>query len=266
MYILWRRMYSTSSRLALAHSSGSSHPAFVVIPMPTFPQAEQFLLIVKHESLHFILHVTLSFVLVIFVNNPAHPLCIFCFPLLFPRLQLLLVLSQLFLHCSGNLTHPCSCLFSFLDCVARVNTSVPIRSCAFTSQPHSNLSRVGDRPSACVDKSWSSFITCRQPKHAQIRYCCSRSLHVHDLRHALHSSDPMMTSSLLLPMMCLISSRASLSLKSRKAPRPSTQKNRDGSGLRQELVPRSFPPWQLEINDGPRDDTHFHKGFVKWVV
>ena len=26
VYILWRRMYSTSSRLALAHSSGSSHP------------------------------------------------------------------------------------------------------------------------------------------------------------------------------------------------------------------------------------------------
>ena len=115
-------------------------PAFVVIPMPSFPPAEQFLLIVMHEFLHFILHVT------IFVNNPTYPLDIFCFPLLFPRLRLLLIPSHLFLHCSDNLTHPCSCLFTFLDCVARVNTSVSMRACALAWQPNSNLSRVGDRP------------------------------------------------------------------------------------------------------------------------
>ena len=34
VYILRRRKYSTSSRLALAHSSGSSLPIFLVIPMP----------------------------------------------------------------------------------------------------------------------------------------------------------------------------------------------------------------------------------------
>ena len=51
-------------RLALAHSSGSSHPPFSVIPMPSFPQAEQFLLVMVHEFLHFILHVTCSFALV----------------------------------------------------------------------------------------------------------------------------------------------------------------------------------------------------------
>ena len=121
------------------------------------------------------------------MNNPAYPLCIFCFPFLFPRLQLLLVLSQLFLHCSGNFTHSCSCLFPFLDCVVRVNTSVSMRACAFTSQPHSNLSRDGDGSYACVDKTWSSSFARSQPEHAQIGHRCSRPRHGHDLRHAPHS-------------------------------------------------------------------------------
>ena len=103
-------------------------PAIVVIPMSSFPQAEQLLLIVMHEFPKFILHVTCSFLFVVFMNNLAYNLCIFCFPLLFTRLQLLLFLSQLFLHCSGNLTHPCSCLLTFLDCVLRVNTSVSMRA------------------------------------------------------------------------------------------------------------------------------------------
>ena len=68
-------------------------PAFVVIPMPTYPQDEQFLLIVVHEFPHFILHVTCSF-FVVFMNNPANPLCIFGFLRLFPRLQLLLANAQ----------------------------------------------------------------------------------------------------------------------------------------------------------------------------
>ena len=68
VYILWRRMLSTSSRLALAHSSGSSHPPLLSSPMPPFPQAEQLGLIVVQEFLHFIWHVTC-----VFWNNPAHP-------------------------------------------------------------------------------------------------------------------------------------------------------------------------------------------------
>ena len=120
-------------------------PALVVIPMPSFPQAEQFLLIVIHEIPLFILHMTHSLVVVLFVNNPAYPLCICGFPLLFPCLQLLLVPSHLFLHCLGILTHPCSCLFHLFYGVVRVNTSVSMRACAFASQPHSNLSRVADR-------------------------------------------------------------------------------------------------------------------------
>ena len=87
------------------------------------------------------------------VNNPAYPLYIFSFLLLFPRLQLLLILSQLFLPCSGNLAYPSSRLFRFLDCVARVDQRVSMRACAFASQPHSNLSRVGDRSYACDDES-----------------------------------------------------------------------------------------------------------------
>ena len=161
-------------------------PAFVVIPVPSFPQAEQFLLIVVHEFSHFILHVACSFVFVVFMKIPRILFASFGSLLLFPGLQLQLVLSQLFLHCSGNLMYPCSCLFHVLVCAVRTNTSVSMRACAFTLHPHSNLARVGDRPYARVDKSWSSFITCSQPKHAQFRYCCSRSRHGHD-RHALHS-------------------------------------------------------------------------------
>ena len=97
-------------------------PAFVVIPKPSFSQSEQFLLILYMSFHHFILHVTCSFIFVVFMDNPSYPPCILCFLLLFPRLQLLLVVSQLFLHCSGNLMYPCSCLFHFLDCVVRVHT------------------------------------------------------------------------------------------------------------------------------------------------
>ena len=53
MYILRRRMYSTSSRLAFAHSSGSSHQP-LLSSHPSFPYAKQLLLIVVHEFPHFI--------------------------------------------------------------------------------------------------------------------------------------------------------------------------------------------------------------------
>ena len=70
VYILWLQMYSTSSRLVLA-------PTFVVIPVPSFPHTEQLLLIVMHV-----------------------------FHLMIPRLQLLLVLFQLFLDRLNDLAHP----------------------------------------------------------------------------------------------------------------------------------------------------------------
>ena len=92
-------------------------------------------------------------------------------------------------HSSAYLAFPGSCLFLFLECAARVDTSVSMRARAFTSHPRSNLSRVGDCPYTCFDESWSSFTACDQSKHAQIRHCHSRSGHGHDLRHALHSRD-----------------------------------------------------------------------------
>ena len=36
----------------LPHSSGSSHPPFVVVPVPSFPRVEQLLLVLMHEFLH----------------------------------------------------------------------------------------------------------------------------------------------------------------------------------------------------------------------
>ena len=115
------------------------------------------------------------------------------------RLQLLLVLFQLSLHCLRNLAHPCSCSSPLLGCVVRVDPSVSMRARAFTSQPYSNSSLVGDRPHTCVDKPWSSLVTPGQPEHAQICHCRSYSRHGRDLRHTPHS---------------LISSRADLALKS----------------------------------------------------
>ena len=135
-----------------------------------------------------ILHVTHYFGLVIFVNNPASSASLFCSRVFRGSL------SQLFLHCSGILAHPCSCLFPFLDCVVRVSRSVSMRDCAFTSQPHHNFSRVGDRSHACIDKSWSSFIAPSQPEHAQIRDCCSRPRHGHHLRCGPHSRSSLLTS------------------------------------------------------------------------
>ena len=91
------------SRLTLAHSSGSSHPP--LLPSQCHPSHT---LISSCSSwcmsfLHFILHATCSFV---FMYNSAYHLCILCFLILSPRLQLLLVLSQLFLHRSDNLMYP----------------------------------------------------------------------------------------------------------------------------------------------------------------
>ena len=86
-------------------------------PMSSFPQTEQLLLIVMHEFSHFVLHAAQVFVPVGFMDNPAYSPHISHFPLPFTRLQLLLVLFQLFLNRLSDLAHPRSCSFRFLDCV-----------------------------------------------------------------------------------------------------------------------------------------------------
>ena len=136
--------------------------AFVVISNATLPaQAEQFLIIVVHESFHVILHLTCPFVLCRFHDqsrvSSLHPLISSSFP---ASSTLACPLSRLFLHCSGSLMYPCSFVFHFIDCV---NPSVWLRASAYIVHWHSNLSRVGDRPHAKVGKSWSSFRACCFP-------------------------------------------------------------------------------------------------------
>ena len=69
VYILWRRMYSTSSRLAWAHNSGSSHPALLSSQSQPSHKSEQLLLVMIHESAHFVFHVTQVFALVFVVSH-----------------------------------------------------------------------------------------------------------------------------------------------------------------------------------------------------
>ena len=166
-----------STRLALAHSSGSSHPpllSFQRHPSHTMSSSctsfsisscTCLVLLFCHfreqsraSSLHLLLSssVTAS-------STPACPLS--TVPPLLGQLDVLMFLFVPFSRCCCSHQH----------------------ERAFPLHPHSNLSRVGDRPCTCVDKSWSSFIRCGQSGHAQIRHCLSRSRHGHDLRHALHS-------------------------------------------------------------------------------
>ena len=171
-----------------AHQFRIKPAAFVVIPMPSFPQAEQFLLIEMHEFPHFILTRELvPFFCRFFVNNPAYPLRIFRFLLLFPQFQLLLILSQL-LPLLEQLGVP---TFLFVPisrlCCSRRPERVDACLCIYFASSFQLVLSAGDRPYTCFDKSWPSFIACGQSKHAQIRHCRSRSGHGHDLRHALHS-------------------------------------------------------------------------------
>ena len=146
MYILWRRMYSTSSRLALAYSSGSSHRLYCH-PMTPFPQAEQFLLIVVHEFPRFIfrshersrvssLHLLFSSS-VPASSTPACPL-----PLL-GQINVLMFLCVPFsrLCCLHQHEHVDACPCTFFEFAFQLV--------------------VGDR---CVDKSWS-FITAHPHVH-----------------------------------------------------------------------------------------------------
>ena len=156
--------------------------AFVVIPMSTFPQAEQFLLVVVHEFPHFILYVVCSFV---FMDNPAYPLCTLHFLLLFPASSNPACPLSTVPPLLGRLDEP-TFLFVPLSRVVHASTDVLMRACAFTLHPHSNLSCIGDRPHACVGKSLPSFITCSQPnKHRSATIVLVPSM-AHDLRHALH--------------------------------------------------------------------------------
>ena len=159
-------------------------PAFVVIPMPPFPQAEKLLLIVMHEFLHFILHVACSFALVIFVNNPrissSHPLLSSSVPAFSDPADPSSAAPPLL----GQLDVPTSLFSIMLVSSTRACRCVPVHLLRIVIP---NCLALVTVPYTCCDKSWPSFIARSQPEHAQIRHCRSRSGHGHDLRHALHS-------------------------------------------------------------------------------
>ena len=101
-YILWRRMYSTSSRLALAQSSGSSHPPLVSFqghPCHKLSNAcSSWCMSFCKLSCTWFVPFFLSISRTILLASSLHLLLY----------KLLLVLSQLFLNCLGDLMYPCS--------------------------------------------------------------------------------------------------------------------------------------------------------------
>ena len=142
-------------------------PAFVVIPVHRDARV---------SSIH-----------LIFFNNPAHPLYISSFLLLFPRLQLLLILSQLFLHCSGNLTYSMFPYVPFRIVLlpsTRACRCVPLHLLRIRIPTYLALVTVR---TLTLTKTQSSFTACGQFEQAQIRHCRSRSWHGNDRRHALLS-------------------------------------------------------------------------------
>ena len=192
-----------------------------------------------------------------FALNPAYPLRILCFLLLFPHFQPLLILSAAARATWCTHVPVCSLFSIVLLASTRPCRCVPV-----------HLLRICI-PFYLALVAWPSFITRGQSKHAQVRHCRSRSGHGHDLRHALNSpsswilmsaharssdrappalrttrtrspcdpcpsfgtlctdlSDPTMTSGSLLPVMCLISSRADLGLKSQCHVECSGRRNR----------------------------------------
>ena len=138
-------------------------PAIVVISTPSFPHAEQLLLITVHEFLHFTMHVSQVFVLLTFTDNifqsslrllpsssaPASP----------TRACPLSAAPQL-LEQLGVPMPVCSPLSIVLFVLTRACRCLPVHLL------HSNLSRGGDCSHACVDKPRPSFVTRGQPEHA----------------------------------------------------------------------------------------------------
>ena len=174
-------------RLALTHSSGSSHPPLLSSQCRASHTLSNSCSSCDARVAPF--HLARSAML---CSCPSHGqsrvlLCVFNFPLPFPHLQLLLILSQLFLNCLSSLAHPRSRSLIFLDCFIRVDTGVPMRCRALVLQSCSNSSRVGNRSHAHVDEPWSSLVARGQSEHAQIRHRCSCSRHGHDLHNAPHS-------------------------------------------------------------------------------
>ena len=78
VYLLWRR--TPPPHVLPWRTAQGQATASVVVQTSPFPQAEQFLFTVVHEFLHFILHMTRSFVFVVLMNNPAYAFCILCCP------------------------------------------------------------------------------------------------------------------------------------------------------------------------------------------
>ena len=240
VHILWRRMYSTSSRLALA----------------SFPHTEQLLLIVMHESLRFLLHAARCFALVLLMDNPAYLLCVFAFPLPCPHLQLLLILSQLFLNCSSSLAHPRSHSLTLVDCVSRVDPGVPVRTCAFVVQSCSNSSRVGDRSHAHVDDTWSSLVARGQTEHAQIRHRCSRSQHGHDLHNALHSGVQLGRADAYPCICCAIVCSNSSIVRTLTLTIPSPPLSHDGQTEHAQIRHRSRSRHGHDLHNAPHSGVH----------
>ena len=129
--MLRRRMYSTSSRLALAHSAqlGIKPSARVVVPMPAFPPTEQYQLIVAHELPHLVMRVARPLILVVLMLGTAYPPCILSLFLFSHIFNFLLIHLRLLFRCLGNLMQPCSCRFHFLACVF---FNMSMRACAFS--------------------------------------------------------------------------------------------------------------------------------------
>ena len=154
--MLLRRMYSISSRLALAHSSGWNHPPFLPSQCQPFPQTEQSLLVIVHELHHLVVRAANSLVLPVLMDDTANPLCILCLPFL---------LRSSSFNCSSIAwatwrTHALVCSVSLLALLASA------RACRYV---------------------FALFLCIRiapnQTEHAQVCCYCYRSWHVRSNDH-----------------------------------------------------------------------------------
>ena len=153
-------------------------------PMPSFPQTEQLLLIVMHEFSHFVLHAAHVFVPVGSMDNPEYSPCISHFPLPFTRLQLLLVLFQLFLNRLSDLAHPRSCSFRCLDCVVLPRACLSALAHLLCNRTPTRLALVIVRTLSLTNPGTPSSHAANPNMH---RSATAVLVHGHDLRHTLHS-------------------------------------------------------------------------------
>ena len=108
-------------------------------------------------------------------------------PSFFSRLELLLVLSQLLFHCSGNLMYPCSCLFHFslvLFTPKRACRCVPVHFLSIRIPTCRTL--VTARALVLTNPGPVSTQAANPNLHRSACHYRSRPWHGHDSRHALH--------------------------------------------------------------------------------